>query len=136
MLSLSDVSIDQELLTDKLEGETKGRGLKLIQTPPSRTIHSTIKVIFNNIISYTCTPFSNMLNKNLNFWNTSVSSECCLHCDNTVYKSDSIISTEEKDDKCQTVETSVCRNLPGLDQATVEVEFYYKNCCNDQEGKD
>ena len=84
-------------------------------------------------------------------WNTSVSDHCCHHCDGVVYKADTIIDTIQHEDECQTVETSVCRILPGIpgllfsylitislsegfDKATEEIEFAYKNCCNDETG--
>ena len=65
-----------------------------------------------------------------------MSSECCLNCDGTVYKADAIINIDEQEDECQTVKTSVCRKLPGLPHATIEKDFKYKNCCNDNEGID
>ena len=84
-------------------------------------------------------------------WNTSVSDHCCHHCDGVVYKADAVIDTIQHKDECQTIETSVCRTIPGLlfnqllhktisylegfDKASEETEFSYKNCCNDETGK-
>ena len=84
-------------------------------------------------------------------WITSVSDNCCHHCDGVVYKADAVMDTIHHEDECQTVETSVCRILPGLwlklllllitsllegyDKATEETEFSYKNCCNDETGE-
>ena len=86
-------------------------------------------------------------------WNISVSDHCCQHCDGVVYKADSVIETVLHEDKCETVETSICRILPGftflekkpflfivfnvyLDHpfAVIESEFNYKQCCNDNDG--
>ena len=53
------------------------------------------------------------LTKKLYFWNTTVSENCCLSCNKTVYKHDSVISSSELEDKCQTTEKSICRILPG-----------------------
>ena len=84
-------------------------------------------------------------------WNTSVLDNCCHHCDGVVYKADAVMDTIHHKDECQTMETSVCRILPGScaklyyhsticlleghDQAKGETEFSYKNCCNDEAGK-
>ena len=86
------------------------------------------------------------------FWNTSVSDNCCLYCNNTVYKADTVIDTTKLEDKCESEETFVCRKIPGillswntrslfipnlikgLEKAKVETEFRYGVCCNDGEG--
>ena len=47
------------------------------------------------------------------YWSTTVSDSCCLHCNNTVYKADTVINTVTLKDKCETEETSVCRKIPG-----------------------
>ena len=83
-------------------------------------------------------------------WNTSVSDHCCHHCDGVVYKADSVIDTIHHEDDCKTIESSVCKILPGKqkynmyyisvfvllghDKALMESEFSYKNCCNDERG--
>ena len=86
-------------------------------------------------------------------WNTSVSDHCCHHCDGVVYKADSVIDAIHHEDKCQTIETLVCRILPGLysckcmeykkcanlamtghQKALEESMFSYKDCCNDERG--
>ena len=46
-------------------------------------------------------------------WNTSVSDHCCQGCDGVVYKANSVMDTVHLEDECQTIETSVCRILPG-----------------------
>ena len=48
------------------------------------------------------------------YWKTSVSDHCCLACTNTVYKADTVIETIERDDECKSIETQVCRKLPGI----------------------
>ena len=48
------------------------------------------------------------------FWNTSVSDNCCLYCNNTVYKADTVIDTTKLEDKCESEETFVCRKIPGI----------------------
>ena len=48
------------------------------------------------------------------YWNTSVSDNCCLYCNNTVYKADTVIDTTKLEDKCESEETFVCRNIPGI----------------------
>ena len=58
---------------------------------------------------YTCQYIGNILDENWYFWNKTVSEHCCLHCDGTVYKADTIIDTVVEDDDCGTIKTSVCR---------------------------
>ena len=83
-------------------------------------------------------------------WKTSVSDHCCLACTNTTYKADTVIETIEHGDKCKSIETQVCRILPGFsfllknakyekfssghEKAKIESEFNYKACCNDDSG--
>ena len=43
----------------------------------------------------------------------SVSEHCCLHCDGTVYKADTVIETVVEKDECGTTKTSVCRKNDG-----------------------
>ena len=47
------------------------------------------------------------------FWNITTSPHCCLHCDDTVYKIDTIVDVTEMDDVCNTTETTFCRISPG-----------------------
>ena len=47
------------------------------------------------------------------YWNTSVSDNCCLYCNNTVYKADTVINTAKLEDKCKNEETLVCSKMPG-----------------------
>ena len=47
------------------------------------------------------------------YWNTTVSDNCCLYCNNTVYKADTVIDTTMLEDKCESEETHVCRKIPG-----------------------
>jgi len=68
------------------------------------------------------------------FWNTSVSDNCCLYCNNTVYKADTVIDTTKLEDECQSEETHVCRKIPDLEKAKIESEFRYGVCCNDDVG--
>jgi len=63
-----------------------------------------------------------------------VSDNCCLYCNNTVYKADTVIDTTKLEDKCESEETFVCRKIPGLEKAKIETEFRYGVCCNDGEG--
>ena len=63
--------------------------------------------------SYTCKKFENLKGVSLLMWNTSVSDHCCHHCDGVVYKADAVMDTIHHKDECQTMETSVCRILPG-----------------------
>merc|ERR1712198_53517 len=58
---------------------------------------------------YTCQYVGNFIDTNWYFWNKTVSEHCCLHCDGTVYKSNSIIDTTVEDDDCGTIKTSACR---------------------------
>ena len=48
------------------------------------------------------------------YWNTTVSDNCCLYCNNTVYKADTVIDTTQLEDKCESEETHVCRKIPGI----------------------
>ena len=86
-------------------------------------------------------------------WNTTVSDHCCLGCDGTVYKADSVIEETSHEDECLSVETSICRRIPGKfypsyflfsillsilhlgeEKAKIEVEYNYRSCCNDDAG--
>ena len=51
--------------------------------------------------------------ENYVYWSTTVSYRCCQHCNNTVYKADTVINTVHLKDNCETEETSVCRKIPG-----------------------
>ena len=62
---------------------------------------------------YTCVEFEYFIGDNLLTWNTSVSDRCCQSCEGVVYKAGSVIDTINHEDDCKTVETSVCRILPG-----------------------
>ena len=53
-------------------------------------------------------------NKLYVYWNTTVSDNCCLYCNNTVYKADTVIDTTQLEDKCESEETHVCRKIPGM----------------------
>ena len=68
---------------------------------------------FFSLFSYTCTFLDQHLHDKFYMWNVSVSDHCCQHCDGVVYKADSVIETVFHQDKCETVETSICRILPG-----------------------
>ena len=46
-------------------------------------------------------------------WNTTMSDHCCLGCDGTVFKVDYVIEESSLEDECLSVETSICRRLPG-----------------------
>ena len=62
---------------------------------------------------YTCTYIDQHIDDKFFMWNVSVSDHCCQHCDGVVYKADSVVETVLHEDKCGTVETSICRILPG-----------------------
>ena len=62
---------------------------------------------------YTCTFIYQHINDKFYKWNVSVSDHCCQHCDGVVYKADSVIETIFHEDECETIETSICRILPG-----------------------
>jgi len=68
------------------------------------------------------------------YWMTTVSEHCCLYCNNTVYKADTVIDTTQLEDKCESEETHVCRKIPGEKKAKIESEFRYGFCCNDDVG--
>ena len=55
--------------------------------------------------SYHCSHFVTIQERNYYFWNRTVSDSCCLHCDGTVYKADTVIDTIETEDECETVKT-------------------------------
>ena len=65
------------------------------------------------LFRYTCTFIDQHIHDKFYMWNVSVSDHCCQHCDGVVYKADSVIETVFHQDKCETVETSICRILPG-----------------------
>ena len=68
-------------------------------------------------------------------WVRSVSEQCCQNCNGTVYPSNTVISTTMLEDDCLTTHTEVCRLRPGLETAVIELEFSYRNCCNDNTSK-
>ena len=86
------------------------------------------------LLRYTCSLSDEYKNKEVYFWNTTVSSNCCTHCNGTVYKADAVIDSVEHEDDCKTIETSVCRIIPSLDMAKIETEILYKECCHDATG--
>ena len=118
------------------------------------TIFIIIATRFIFHFRYTCTFIDQHIDDKFFMWNVSVSDHCCQHCDGVVYKADSVVETVLHEDKCGTVETSICRILPGHfslimflkmfyfksslehSSAVIESEFNYKQCCNDEEGKD
>jgi len=84
-------------------------------------------------ISYECVPLGEFNEQKYYYWNKSISEHCCLHCDGTVYKADTVIESVFDKDECGTVKTSICRkNDKGV--ANIEIDFTYTYCCNDEEG--
>ena len=86
-------------------------------------------------------------------WNTTISDNCCLGCDGKVHKADSVIKEIPHEDECLSVESSICRRIPGKycqiqvsipkslictylgeEKAKIEVEYTYRNCCTDGTG--
>ena len=57
---------------------------------------------------YKCQYFGSILNTDLYFWIKSVSDQCCLHCDGTVYKADTTIDSVVEDDDCGTIQKTMC----------------------------
>jgi len=96
--------------------------------------HGDIKTSCCQCIRYECTEYDELMGEKLFYWNITVSELCCLTCNGTVVPENTIIETENLDDECMTVKTSFCRNIPGYNNATIEVDFSYKNCCNDNTG--
>jgi len=84
-------------------------------------------------IRYECVPLGELNEQKYFYWNKSISEHCCLHCDGTVYKADTVIETVFEKDECRTIKTSVCRKNDG-GMAEIEIDFTYKHCCNDEEG--
>ena len=86
--------------------------------------------------SYSCEKLDDIFKGDVFFWKTTVSTDCCLHCDSqTVYKANTIIHQNVANDECQTIKTSVCRNSPTNGKAKIEVEFSFKGCCIDESGR-
>jgi len=84
-------------------------------------------------IRYECVPLGKLNEEKYYYWNKTVSEYCCLHCDGTVYKADTVIESVVEKDECGTIKTSVCRKKDeGF--ANIEIEFAYERCCNDEEG--
>ena len=72
------------------------------------------KCWFFFIFRYTCTYAGEYQGYKMYSWNTTVSDHCCcLGCDGTVYKADSVIEETSHKDACLSVETSICRRVPG-----------------------
>ena len=62
---------------------------------------------------YTCVPVGHYDVGSYYHWNVSVSDRCCENCDGVVYEADSVIDTTYLEDECKTIESRVCRILPG-----------------------
>ena len=62
---------------------------------------------------YTCIFVGEHQGTKMYSWNTTVSDHCCLGCDRTVYKADLVIEETSNNDECNSVETSICRRIPG-----------------------
>ena len=73
---------------------------------------------------YTCTFIDQHFDDKFFMWNVSVSDHCCQHCDGVVYKADSVVETVLHEDKCGTVETSICRILPGHFSLTMFLKWF------------
>ena len=73
---------------------------------------------------YTCTFIDQHIDDKFFMWNVSVSDHCCQHCDGVVYKADSVVETVLHEDKCGTVETSICRILPGHFSLTMFLKWF------------
>ena len=86
-----------------------------------------------NLSRYKCTYFQKT---KILYWMTSVSDQCCLACTNTVYKAGTTIDTTELEDDCKSIETQVCRKLPGIILLHI---YIYENThllCRAWKGKD
>ena len=89
---------------------------------------------FSFAFRYTCSLSDEYKKKQVYFWNTTVSSNCCTHCNGTVYKADAVIDSVEYEDDCKSIETSVCRIIPSLERAKIQTEIVYRECCHDATG--
>ena len=58
---------------------------------------------------YECVTLGELNEQKYFYWNKTISEHCCLHCDGTVYKADSVIESVVEEDECGTIKTSVCR---------------------------
>ena len=65
------------------------------------------------ICRYTCTYVGDHQGSKMYSWNTTISDNCCLGCDGKVHKADSVIEETLHEDECLSVETSICRRIPG-----------------------
>ena len=74
--------------------------------------HNELMIENSILFRYTCTYTDSYQNKRVFAWNTTVSDECCLHCNGTVFKPDSLVNTVKMEDDCKTIESSYCRILP------------------------
>ena len=128
-----------------------------IYWPPAASVYGKSKLfckILRLYARHTCLLLNASEHSNVKyFWNTTVSPECCLHCDDTVYTPESIMEVQTIDDECQSVETSICKKIPGWifffnieylyfaydavgeNNAIVEIEINNKRCCHDERGK-
>jgi len=73
-------------------------------------------------IRYECVLLGDLLEQKYFYWNKTISDQCCLHCDGTVYKADTIIETVVEEDDCGTIKTSICRKND-LGVADIEIDF-------------
>ncbi len=68
---------------------------------------------FPFFFSYTCKRFENITRVTFLTWEVSISDHCCQNCKGMVYSVDSVIDIIHHNDECQTLETSVCKRIPG-----------------------
>ena len=87
-----------------------------------------------SVLRYSCINLGSDGGEQLYSWNISVSPNCCETCDQKVFDVNTIIEKRRIEDRCGTIETSVCRLLPGHSEATIEYEYSYQDCCNDERG--
>ena len=68
---------------------------------------------FTTYHRFSCNLLYQFKNRDFYKWNLTVSEQCCITCNGTTVPENTYINTEESKDKCGTVKTSYCRNLPG-----------------------
>ena len=120
-----------------LEGNIYSLGLELLSCCDCFRLEKLnfIQYKVNLQFSYKCEKIASWDNHLKVRWVRSVSAQCCQTCNGTVAPPGTLISTTQLEDDCLTTQTEVCRLWPGLETAVIDLEFSYRNCCNDNTSK-
>ena len=142
ILGLCSMNLQQTLLEDVCYEKDKAPvELDVLYNDQCLDIQGVIYTLGSELVSccdcfrYQCEELGTWDNHLKVRWARNVSAQCCQTCHGTVFPHSTVISTTELEDDCLTTKTEVCRVRPGLEKAVIELEFSYRNCCNDNNSK-